>query len=132
MPDGILTVLTGPGAQLCDHLLCHPSQTIRKIDLTGGTVTGRALGTKAGELLIPYTAELGGKAPMLVFDDVDVDNAVAGASFAAFVASGQTCVSATRLLVHHDKWDEFVQKLTHRAKRIEAAMGDRERINRTS
>ncbi|KDN53202.1 aldehyde dehydrogenase [Tilletiaria anomala UBC 951] len=125
VPDGLLTILPGPGAPICNHLLSHPSSVVRKIDLTGGTATGRVLGRKAGELLIPYTAELGGKAPLVVFDDVpDVQSAVAGASFASFVASGQTCVSATRVLVQQDVYDQFVASFIERAQSIERRMGD--------
>ena len=130
VPDGMLTILPGPGKPICDHLLSHPSSIIRKIDLTGGTPTGRALAKRAGELLIPITAELGGKAPLLIFGDVeDLDVAVAGASFAAFVASGMTCVSATRILVHESIYEEFLAKFKRRAERIASRMGDRESLD---
>ena len=72
---------------------------MRHIDLTGGTATGRRVAAAAAERLVPCTLELGGKTPVIVFEDTPLDEAVAGATFAAFVAAGQTCVSASRFIV---------------------------------
>ena len=66
--------------------------------------------------------ELGGKAPVIVFDDADVDNAVNGAAFAAFIASGQTCIAGSRLLVHTDIYDEFTAKLVSKVKSIKIGL----------
>ena len=71
-----------------------------------------------GSNLASYTAELGGKAPIVVFDDADVESAVSGAAFACFVASGQTCVSGTRLIVQEKIYDEFLKLFTEKAKSI--------------
>lgn len=72
-----------------------------------------------------YTAELGGKAPIVVFGDADVESAVNGAAFACFVASGQTCVSGTRLLVQDDIYDEFMDGFMRKVESITRRMGDR-------
>ena len=87
LPDGVVNVVTGgpsTGAALC------AADNINYIDLTGGTETGRKVASQAGQRLVRSTMELGGKTPVIVCDDAEVDAAVAGVLFAAFVASGQT------------------------------------------
>src|SRR5690606_4284786 len=84
------------------------------IDLTGGTPTGRAVAAVAGQQLIPMTAELGGKAPVIVLEDADLDRAVAGVLFASYVATGQTCVQGARLLVHESIGEELQGRLAER------------------
>ena len=108
-----------------------------------GTAAGRAIGSIVGKNLASYTAELGGKAPIVVFGDSDLRAAVngalssqnrvgvsahmsnKGAAFACFVASGQTCVSGTRLIVEDSIYDEFVTAFVAKVKSIEDRMGDR-------
>lgn len=121
IPDGVVQILPG-AAETAKQLVESPY--IRKIDFTGGTRVGTLLSEQAGKRLIPITTELGGKAPLIVMDDCPVDVAVNGASFAAFVASGQTCVSATRVIVHEKIFDEFVSRFTDRANNIARRMGD--------
>ena len=89
---------------------------LAKLDVTGGTETGRVIAAAAGRSLIPVTAELGGKAPVIVFDDVDIDSTVAGALFAAFMATGQTCVQGARILVSRSIYEPFVTKLVERTR----------------
>jgi acyl-CoA reductase-like NAD-dependent aldehyde dehydrogenase len=91
---------------------------IDKLDLTGGTETGRIVAAAAGRNLIPVQAELGGKAPVVVFEDAPVDQAVAGALFATFVASGQSCIAGARLLVQRPIHDEVTERLVARARAI--------------
>lgn len=90
VPRGVLSFVPGLGRSTGKALIEH--RFIAKLDVTGGTETGRAIAAAAGHALIPITAELSGKAPVLVFDDVDIDEAVAGLLFAALIATGQTCV----------------------------------------
>ena len=78
-----------------------------------------------GSNLASYTAELGGKAPIIVFDDADVESAVSGAAFACFVASGQTCVSGTRLIVQEKIYDEFMDAFMKKVASITSRMGNR-------
>lgn len=113
LPDGVANVVTGFGAATGKALVEHPN--IAKIDLTGGTETGRLVAAAAGSRLIPVAAELGGKAAVVVFEDTDPEVAAAGATFAAFVASGQTCVQGSRLLVQETIYDEVVDKFVRRA-----------------
>ncbi|KAG8861860.1 hypothetical protein FRB91_000104 [Serendipita sp. 411] len=122
IPPSVLTVINGTGPDLGKALVSNP--LVKKVDITAGTATGRAIGSLAGSNLAAYTAELGGKAPIVIFDDADVQAAINGAAFAAFVASGQTCVSATRLLVHEQIYDEFMTRFVDKVERITAGIGD--------
>ncbi|KAH9971339.1 aldehyde dehydrogenase [Lactifluus volemus] len=122
VPSGVLSVLPGPGATTGKQLVSHP--LVRKVDITAGTATGRALGSIVGGNLAAFTAELGGKAPIIIFDDADIPSAVNGAAFASFVASGQTCVSGTRLLVQSGVYDAFVPQFLEKVKNITIRMGD--------
>ena len=93
--------------------------------LQAGTDTGRAIGSIVGRNLAHYTAELGGKAPIVVFDDADVQSAANGAAFACFVASGQTCVSGTRLIIHDKIYDAFMERFMKKVESITRRMGSR-------
>lgn len=116
VPPGVINVVTGFGSTAGKALSEHTG--IDKLDITGGTPTGRIVCSNAGKNLIPVTAELGGKAPLIVFEDSDIDEAVNAAAFAAFIATGQTCVAATRLLVHESILDKVKEKFVLKAKSI--------------
>jgi acyl-CoA reductase-like NAD-dependent aldehyde dehydrogenase len=112
VPSGTRQVVSGRGAVIGEALVKHP--LVEKVDFTGGTDTGTRIAAAMAEAgkVKPYCAELGGNAPIVVFDDVrSVDEAVNGVTFAGFVASGQTCVSGKRILVQRGIRDEFVAKL---------------------
>jgi len=115
MPAGTINVVTG-GAET-GALVCN-APGVGLIDLTGGTATGRKVAAIAASRLIPCTLELGGKAPVIIFDDVTIDEASAGATFAAFIAAGQTCVSGARFLVSERIHDAFLEAFVGRAKRL--------------
>lgn len=112
LPAGVCNVVTGLGAEAGKALTTHPG--LAKVDVTGGTETGRLIGAAAGHNLAGFAAELGGKASVLIFDDMDLDRAVSGALFASFIASGQTCVQGARLLVQRTRYDAFVDALVAR------------------
>ena len=95
IPDGVVNVVAG-GAEGGRALVGDPR--LARVDFTGGTATGREVARAAATGLTPATLELGGKAPVIVFDDVDTELAVSGALFAGFIASGQTCVAGARVL----------------------------------
>ncbi|MCB5362398.1 aldehyde dehydrogenase [Pusillimonas sp. CC-YST705] len=116
LPDGVYNVVTGDGATAGKELSEHPG--IAKIDVTGGTETGRHIGAAAGRNLAGFAAELGGKASVLVFEDVDIDRAVNGVLFASFIAAGQTCVQGARLLVHESILDQVLSRLLTRTKAL--------------
>lgn len=121
LPDGVFSVLPGYGATTGKTLVEHP--LISKVDVTGGTPAGRAIGAIAGENLAKYTAELGGKAPLIVFGAADIETAVNGIAFGSFIASGQTCVAATRIIVENSVLPQLVEKLKLKADSISRRMG---------
>jgi len=116
LPPGVLNIVNGFGPTSGKALASDPR--LGKLDLTGGTETGRAVAKLAGENLTPLQFELGGKAPVIVFDDVDLDEAVNGCAFASFIGSGQTCIQGSRAVVHRSIYDEFVKKLTTKVSSI--------------
>lgn len=116
LPDGTLQIVSGYGRET-GKFLCEAPQ-IAKIDLTGGLGTYEAIAPIASKNLVPITAELGGKAPVCIFPSMQVDKAVRAALFASFIASGQTCVTGSRLLIHSDIYEEFVELLVRRTKAL--------------
>ena len=128
LPDGTLQIVCGYGRET-GKFLCE-SPLVAKIDLTGGLQTYAAIAPNASKNLIPITAELGGKAPVCIFPSVPVEKAVKAALFASFIASGQTCVTGSRLLVHSDIYDEFVSLMVERTKalRVGDPMDERTQI----
>jgi acyl-CoA reductase-like NAD-dependent aldehyde dehydrogenase len=120
VPAGVVNVVTGLGGTAGAALVRQRS--LSKLDVTGGTETGRRIAEEAGRALIPVSAELGGKAPVVVFDDVQIDDAVSGALFASFIATGQTCVQGARVLVHERIAGPFTELFARRAS--ELRLGD--------
>lgn len=116
LPAGVLNCVPGLGSIAGQALATHPG--IKKIDFTGGTATGRRVAAAAGGNLASSTMELGGKAPLVVFDDVDVAEVADGAAFACFIASGQTCVTGARIIVHESIADDFVSRFVGKATAI--------------
>jgi len=116
LPPGVFNVITGLGPTTGKALAGHPD--LNKFVLTGGTEVGRLVGSAAGRNFVHQTLELGGKTPVLVFDDFGVDQAVNYAAFGAFVGAGQTCICARRHIVQQSIYDEFVEKLANKARAI--------------
>ncbi|MHB9146159.1 MAG: aldehyde dehydrogenase [Symbiobacteriia bacterium] len=115
-PDGVVNVVPGYGQTAGKRVSTHPA--IRKVDLTGGTETGKITAAQAAGHLATVAMELGGKAPVVIFPDADLTQAVAGAAFASFIAAGQTCVQGARLIVHESIYDQVAMELAQRAKSI--------------
>jgi acyl-CoA reductase-like NAD-dependent aldehyde dehydrogenase len=113
LPPGLVNVVSGFGEDCGASLVAHPK--VGKITFTGSVETGRIVYKTAAEKLIPVTLELGGKSPMIVCADCDLDKAVEGA-FAGmrFTRQGQSCTAASRIFVHASIHDAFVQKLKQR------------------
>src|SRR5262249_44711188 len=95
VPEGVFNVVTGQSSMIGDALTS--SDIIRKISFTGSTAIGRLLATKSAPTLKRITLELGGAAPLIVFEDADIDKAVEGAVFSKFRNAGQTCVCPNRI-----------------------------------
>lgn len=121
LPKGVLSVLPGYGATTGKVLVSHP--LVRKVDVTGGTAAGKAIGSIVGGNLAKYTAELGGKAPLIVFEKAHIDAAVNGVAFGSFIASGQTCVASTRIIVQNSIMNEVVEKLKMKVQGIASRIG---------
>lgn len=106
-PPGVFNVVQGIGEEAGAALVRHPS--IRRIGFTGSPETGRAIGVAAAQNLVPFTAEMGGKSPFVVFADADLDAAAAKAA-AQYDDAGQVCLAGTRLLVQDSVAEEFLDK----------------------
>ncbi len=97
IPDGVLNVVNGLGPTVGAALTEHP--LVKKVVFTGGTEPGRSIAVAAAQRFAKTTLELGGKSPVLFFDDTPVDVAARGAAFGGFIGAGQTCIAGSRLLV---------------------------------
>ena len=105
-------------AAVVETLIAHPA--VRRVNFTGSTGVGKRIGELTGMHLKPALLELGGKAPLLVLDDADIDGAVNAAIFGAFMHQGQICMSTERIIVDNKIADEFVAKLAARAAQLPA------------
>ncbi len=110
LPPGVLNVVAGDSAAIGIVLTSHP--LVRKVSFTGSTAVGKQLLAQGAGTLKRVSLELGGNAPFIVFDDADLDAAVAGALASKYRNSGQTCVCANRVFVHDAVFDAFAAKFT--------------------
>jgi succinate-semialdehyde dehydrogenase/glutarate-semialdehyde dehydrogenase len=109
IPAGVLNVVCGPEDEVGGELV--DNQTVRKITFTGSTAVGRHLMARAAQTVKRVSLELGGNAPVIVFDDADIDAAIKGTMDSKFRNAGQTCVCANRILVQEGVHDAFVERL---------------------
>jgi succinate-semialdehyde dehydrogenase/glutarate-semialdehyde dehydrogenase len=109
LPPGVLNVVTGPAAEIGGELTANP--LVRKLSFTGSTAVGKLLIAQCAATVKKVSMELGGNAPFIVFDDADLDAAVAGAIASKYRNTGQTCVCANRLLVQANVYDAFAKRL---------------------
>jgi acyl-CoA reductase-like NAD-dependent aldehyde dehydrogenase len=116
LPAGVLNVVPGSGEEVGTRLVSHPD--VDKVAFTGSTQTGREIMRLASGTVKRVTLELGGKSPVVVLDDADVETAVDAALFGCFLYSGQACESGTRLLLPESLHDEFVERMIERARTI--------------
>ncbi|MDT4837075.1 NAD/NADP-dependent betaine aldehyde dehydrogenase [compost metagenome] len=119
IPAGVLNVVQGYGATAGDALVRHPG--VRAISFTGGTATGKKILASAGGVK-KYSMELGGKSPVLIFDDADVERALDAALFTIFSLNGERCTAGSRIFVQRNLYDDFVRRFAERAGRL--AVGD--------
>ncbi|PZM14767.1 aldehyde dehydrogenase [Rhizobium tubonense] len=121
LPAGVINVITNAPedpAEIVAALIGHPA--IRRVNFTGSTKVGKIIAELCGKHLKPALLELGGKAPLVILDDADIDGAVNAAIFGAFMHQGQICMSTERIIVHQAIADEFVAKLSARASQLPA------------
>uniref|UniRef100_A0A3P9KM05 Aldehyde dehydrogenase 9 family, member A1b n=1 Tax=Oryzias latipes TaxID=8090 RepID=A0A3P9KM05_ORYLA len=118
-PEGLFNVVQG--GQETGSLLCHHPD-VAKVSFTGSVPTGQKIMEMASKGIKPVTLELGGKSPLIIFEDSDVENAVRGALMANFLSQGQVCSNGTRVFVQKDILPEFVDEVVKRTKAI--SIGD--------
>jgi len=114
--DGVVNVILNAPADapaIVERLIANPA--VRRVNFTGSTPVGRIIAQTAARYLKPVLLELGGKAPLLVLDDADLDAAAAAANFGAFMNQGQICMSTDRIIVDERVAETFIQKLISRA-----------------
>jgi len=121
VPPGVINAVTGDTPSIGSALMASP--LVRKISFTGSTPTGKLLMRQAADTVKKLSLELGGNAPFIVFDDADLDAAVAGAMAAKFRNSGQTCVCVNRFYVQDGIYERFVEKLAEAASSLKVAPG---------
>ncbi|WP_336023599.1 aldehyde dehydrogenase family protein [Halobellus salinisoli] len=120
LPDGVVNVLTGRGSTVGEALTQHKG--IRKVSFTGSESVGEGVMRTAAGRIAPVTLELGGKSPLLVFPDADLDKAADAAADGVYYSTGEICDALSRVLVHEDVRDEFVGRFVDRAE--EYVLGD--------
>jgi acyl-CoA reductase-like NAD-dependent aldehyde dehydrogenase len=122
-PPGLVRVVQGAGPVVGDALV--RARGLAKLFFTGSTEVGRSIAVAAAERLRPITLELGGKDPMIVLEDADLERAVAGAAWGAFFNCGQVCAGVERIYVAERRRDEFVERLADAAERLRIGDGAR-------
>ncbi|NGN41149.1 aldehyde dehydrogenase [Mesorhizobium sp. CGMCC 1.15528] len=121
LPEGVLNAISNApddASEIVEALIAHPA--VRRVNFTGSTRVGRLIAETAGRYLKPVLLELGGKAPFVVLDDADIDEAVAAAAFGAYMNQGQICMSTERIVVDEKVADRFVTALAAKARSLEA------------
>jgi len=116
LPKGVLQVVSGPSDQFGEEFLSNP--LCRKVTFTGSTEVGRVLIRNAAQTVKPLSLELGGNAPLLVFDDADLKVAVEGALLAKMRNTGQSCIGANRLFVQRPIYERFLEGFAARVKSL--------------
>ena len=122
-PEGTVNIVTNApkdAAEVVGALIDHTA--VRRINFTGSTAVGKVIAKRAAEHLKPCLLELGGKAPLVVLDDADLDEAVKAAAFGAFMNQGQICMSTERIIVQEAVATEFIKRFSAKAKSL--ATGD--------
>ena len=121
LPAGVINVITNApedAPQIVAALIAHPA--VKRVNFTGSTKVGKIIAETCGKYLKPALLELGGKAPLVILDDADIDGAVNAAIFGAFMHQGQICMSTERIIVDETIADQFVAKLAARASQLPA------------
>ncbi len=118
-PPGVVNYITNAPADagaVVEAMVAHPA--VRRVNFTGSTKVGRIIAMTCAKYLKPVVLELGGKAPLVILDDADIDDAVNAAAFGCFANSGQICMSTERIIVDQKIADDFVKKFADKAKNL--------------
>lgn len=123
LPDGVLNVIPAQGGDLGDTLIADPR--VKKVAFTGSSRVGKAIAATCTKHMTPFTLEMGGKNPLVVLKDADLEYAVNTAAFCNFMHQGQVCMTGSRVIVESDIYDEFCEKFTAKVNTIKVG-GPRE------
>ncbi len=126
IPAGVLNVVTGSAGAIGGEMSTNP--TVRKLSFTGSTDIGRILMAQTAETIKKVSMELGGNAPLIVFEDADLDAAVEGTLISKYRNTGQTCVCTNRILVQDSVYDAFAEKLAKAVKELKVGDGTEEGV----
>jgi len=126
IPPGVINIVTGETAAIGAEMTSNP--TVRKLTFTGSTPVGKQLMAECAQTVKRTSMELGGNAPFIVFDDADIDSAVAGAMISKYRNAGQTCVCANRILVQEGCYDSFAEKLAEAVGQLKMGDGTQEGV----
>jgi succinate-semialdehyde dehydrogenase/glutarate-semialdehyde dehydrogenase len=121
VPDGVVNIVTGSASQIGGEITKNP--LVRKITFTGSTEVGKLLMKQAAGTVKKISMELGGNAPFIIFDDADIESAVAGAIVAKYRNSGQTCVCTNRFLAQSKIYNKFVDRLAEESEKLVVGNG---------
>src|SRR5437764_1226529 len=121
LPRGVVNIVTGFGPQVGGPLTEHPE--VRAISLTGSTAVGRIVGTSAAKSFKHCSLELGGKNPMIVLDDANLELAIEGGLWGGFGTTGQRCTATSRIIVQKGVYREFVERYVELAKKLRVGNG---------
>ncbi|HFG6925983.1 NAD-dependent succinate-semialdehyde dehydrogenase [Acinetobacter baumannii] len=121
IPAGVINVVTGKSQEIGSVFTSH--EKVKKLTFTGSTPVGRLLMQQCSSTIKKLALELGGNAPLIVFDDADIDKAVQGAIFAKFRNAGQTCVCANRIYVHDNIYQAFAEKFVQEVQKFKVGNG---------
>ena len=121
VPAGVINLVYGNPAEISEYLIPHP--IIRKMSFTGSTAVGKHLAALAGQHMKRVTMELGGHAPVIIFDDADIDVAAKTMAFMKYRNAGQVCISPTRFLVQEGVYNSFVEKFVNASEALKVGDG---------
>lgn len=116
VPEGVVNIVPGSGSEIGNFLVEH--ELVNKVAFTGSTPIGKDIMARASGTLKRVTLELGGKSPALVFEDADIDQAVDCSIYGIYNNTGQSCDARSRIYIHEDVYDEFVEKFVEKTNRI--------------
>src|SRR5215468_734330 len=127
VPKGVVNIVSGFGADAGAPLLEHPE--VRAISFTGSSAVGKTIGTTAAKSFKHCSLELGGKNPMIVLDDANLDLAIEGGLWGGFGTTGQRCTATSRIIVQKGVYSEFIERYVERAKKLKVGNGLDETID---
>jgi len=119
LPKGAINIVTGKGSTIGNHLVSHPG--VAKVSFTGSTPVGKMVGAAAIQNVSHMTLELGGKSPMIAFEDADIDAVAASTLNSVYFNAGQVCSAGSRLYVHRSRYEEAIEKVKAVAQSIKLA-----------